>query len=131
MRSGWPSEDGRGNPPANQGHVPFGPEISWPGGYSSLEYANGDYRYSAPQAVAQPAAGHGAHPYAAFNGSGYGDDGYNDPGYQGPVAQDASVAVSPGVGFGEGGDGHVRFALVENEQRIAQACRSIRRLLSA
>jgi alanine-synthesizing transaminase len=46
------------------------------------------------------------------------------------LAQDASVAVSPGVGFGEGGDGHVRFALVENEQRIAQACRSIRRLLS-
>jgi alanine-synthesizing transaminase len=47
------------------------------------------------------------------------------------LAQDASVAVSPGVGFGEGGDGHVRFALVENEQRIAQACRSIRRLLAA
>jgi alanine-synthesizing transaminase len=47
------------------------------------------------------------------------------------LAQDASVAVSPGVGFGEGGDGHVRFALVENEQRIGQACRSIRRLLSA
>jgi alanine-synthesizing transaminase len=46
------------------------------------------------------------------------------------LAQDASVAVSPGVGFGEGGDGHVRFALVENEQRIAQASRSIRRLLS-
>jgi alanine-synthesizing transaminase len=47
------------------------------------------------------------------------------------LAQEASVAVSPGVGFGEGGNGHVRFALVENEQRIAQACRSIRRLLSA
>jgi len=78
-------------PPANQGHAPFGPEISWPGGYSSLEYANGDYRYSAPQA-AQPPAGQGAHPYAAFNGSGYGDDGYNDPGYQGPAAQDAGVA---------------------------------------
>jgi alanine-synthesizing transaminase len=46
------------------------------------------------------------------------------------LAQDASVAVSPGVGFGEGGDGHVRFALVENEQRIAQACRSIRKLLA-
>ena len=30
-----------------------------------------------------------------------------------------SVAVSPGIGFGAGGDGHVRFALVENEQRIA------------
>jgi alanine-synthesizing transaminase len=47
------------------------------------------------------------------------------------LAQEASVAVSPGVGFGEGGDGHVRFALVENEQRIAQACRSIRKLMSA
>jgi len=78
-------------PPANQGHAPFGPEISWPGGYSSLEYANGDYRYSAPQA-AQPPAGQGAHPYAAFNGPGYGDGGYSDPGYQGPAAQDAGVA---------------------------------------
>jgi alanine-synthesizing transaminase len=46
------------------------------------------------------------------------------------LAQEASVAVSPGVGFGDGGDGHVRFALVENEQRIGQACRSIRKLLS-
>ena len=41
------------------------------------------------------------------------------------------MAVSPGVGFGPGGDGHVRFALVENEQRIRQATRSIRRLLQA
>src|SRR5438132_6116850 len=47
------------------------------------------------------------------------------------LAQEANVAVSPGVGFGEGGDGHVRFALVENEQRIAQATRSIRRMLAA
>ena len=47
------------------------------------------------------------------------------------LAQEADVAVSPGIGFGEGGDGHVRFALVENEQRIAQATRSIRRMLSA
>jgi len=45
------------------------------------------------------------------------------------LARDAEVAVSPGIGFGEGGDGHVRFALVENEQRILQATRSIRRLL--
>jgi alanine-synthesizing transaminase len=45
------------------------------------------------------------------------------------LAQDASVAVSPGVGFGPGGEGHVRFALVENEQRIAQAVRGIRRFL--
>jgi len=46
------------------------------------------------------------------------------------LAEEASVAVSPGVGFGEGGEGYVRFALVENEQRIAQATRSIRRLLA-
>ncbi len=42
----------------------------------------------------------------------------------------ADVATSPGVGFGEGGDGHVRFALIENEQRIAQASRSLRRALA-
>jgi len=46
------------------------------------------------------------------------------------LARGADVAVSPGVGFGPGGDGHVRFALVENEQRIAQATRSIRKLLA-
>jgi alanine-synthesizing transaminase len=45
------------------------------------------------------------------------------------LAREADVAVSPGIGFGPGGDGHVRFALVENEQRINQATRSIRRLL--
>src|SRR4051812_34703190 len=45
------------------------------------------------------------------------------------LAREADVAVSPGIGFGEGGDGHVRFALVENEQRINQATRSIRKLL--
>jgi len=45
------------------------------------------------------------------------------------LAQEAGVAVSPGVGFGPGGEGHVRFALVENEQRIGQAVRGIRRLL--
>jgi alanine-synthesizing transaminase len=45
------------------------------------------------------------------------------------LARDAAVAVSPGIGFGAGGDGHVRFALVENEQRIGQATRAIRLLL--
>ena len=44
------------------------------------------------------------------------------------LAREADVAVSPGIGFGDGGDGHVRFALVENEQRIRQATRSIARL---
>jgi alanine-synthesizing transaminase len=43
---------------------------------------------------------------------------------------EAQVAVSPGIGFGERGEGHVRFALVENEQRIAQACRGIKTFLS-
>ncbi|MGH2811621.1 MAG: aminotransferase class I/II-fold pyridoxal phosphate-dependent enzyme [Actinomycetota bacterium] len=41
----------------------------------------------------------------------------------------AKVAVSPGIGFGRAGDGHVRFALVENEHRIAQAVRGIRSAL--
>jgi alanine-synthesizing transaminase len=39
------------------------------------------------------------------------------------------VAVSPGIGFGDGGDGHVRFSLVENEHRIRQAIRGIKRAL--
>jgi alanine-synthesizing transaminase len=41
----------------------------------------------------------------------------------------AGVAVSPGVGFGEYGEGYVRIALVENEQRIRQAARNIRKFL--
>jgi alanine-synthesizing transaminase len=45
------------------------------------------------------------------------------------LLREAHVAVSPGAGFGPDGDGHVRFALVENEQRINQATRSIARLL--
>jgi alanine-synthesizing transaminase len=43
------------------------------------------------------------------------------------LVNDCDVAVSPGVGFGPDGDGHVRFALIENEHRIAQAVRQIRR----
>jgi alanine-synthesizing transaminase len=45
------------------------------------------------------------------------------------LVQDAKVAVSPGMGFGPGGEGFVRFALVENEQRINQGIRGIRRAL--
>ena len=41
---------------------------------------------------------------------------------------DCNVAVSPGIGFGKNGDNFVRFALIENEQRILQASRSIRKL---
>ncbi len=47
------------------------------------------------------------------------------------LARGADVAVSPGIGFGPGGDEHVRFALVENEQRISQATRSIRKFLAS
>ncbi len=43
------------------------------------------------------------------------------------LLDNAAVAVSPGIGFGPSGDGHVRFALVENTQRIGQAVRNIRR----
>jgi alanine-synthesizing transaminase len=46
------------------------------------------------------------------------------------IVTDCDVAVSPGVGFGPSGDGHVRFALIENEQRIQQACRQLRKGLT-
>jgi alanine-synthesizing transaminase len=45
------------------------------------------------------------------------------------LVEKAEVAVSPGSGFGERGEGHVRIALVENEQRIRQAARNVRRFL--
>lgn len=45
------------------------------------------------------------------------------------LVEKAEVAVSPGIGFGDGGEGYVRLALVENEQRIRQAARNIRRFL--
>ena len=45
------------------------------------------------------------------------------------LLRQSKVAVSPGVGFGPSGDEHVRFALVENRQRIAQAVTSLRRTL--
>jgi alanine-synthesizing transaminase len=46
------------------------------------------------------------------------------------LLEEAKVAVSPGVGFGPTGDGHVRFALVENEHRIGQAVRGIKKALT-
>src|SRR5438477_525471 len=46
------------------------------------------------------------------------------------LVTEGKVAVAPGVGFGPGGDGHVRFALIENEQRIGQAVRSLRKVLT-
>lgn len=46
------------------------------------------------------------------------------------LVREAEVATSPGVGFGPGGEGHVRFALIENEQRTKQAIRNLRRALT-
>jgi alanine-synthesizing transaminase len=43
------------------------------------------------------------------------------------LLEKAEVAVSPGIGFGAGGEGYVRFALVENEHRLRQAIRGIKR----
>ena len=45
------------------------------------------------------------------------------------LLQEADIAVSPGIGFGEYGDNHVRIALVENEQRTRQAGRNLRRFM--
>jgi alanine-synthesizing transaminase len=45
------------------------------------------------------------------------------------LVEKADVAVAPGIGFGEHGDDYVRIAIVENEQRIRQAARNIRRFL--
>jgi alanine-synthesizing transaminase len=46
------------------------------------------------------------------------------------LVREAQVALSPGVGFGPGGEGYVRFALIENEQRTHQALRNLRRTLT-
>ena len=46
------------------------------------------------------------------------------------MVEEAKVAVNPGIGFGVGGEGFVRFALIENEQRIGQAVRGIRKALT-
>jgi alanine-synthesizing transaminase len=46
------------------------------------------------------------------------------------LVREADVATSPGMGFGPGGDGHVRFALIENEQRTGQAIRNLRKALT-
>ena len=61
-------------------------------------------------------------------------DGYADRGsleFAKTLLAEAKVAVSPGIGFGPSGEGFVRFALVENEERIRQAVRGIRRFLEA
>jgi len=47
------------------------------------------------------------------------------------LLKEANVAVAPGVGFGEYGEGYLRFGLVENTQRIRQALRGIKAFLAA
>ena len=47
------------------------------------------------------------------------------------MLREAKVAVSPGIGFGQYGDDHVRFALIENEHRTRQALRNLRRMLKS
>jgi alanine-synthesizing transaminase len=44
------------------------------------------------------------------------------------VLKEAKVAVSPGIGFGQYGDDHVRFALIENEHRTRQALRGLKKM---
>ena len=46
------------------------------------------------------------------------------------LLSEAHVAVAPGVGFGEMGEGYVRIALVENEQRLRQAARGVKKMLA-
>jgi alanine-synthesizing transaminase len=46
------------------------------------------------------------------------------------LLEHAKVAVAPGLGFGEYGEGYVRIALVENEHRIRQAARNVKKFLS-
>jgi hypothetical protein len=107
--------------PADPRGAPFGPEVSWPAGYSGQEYRDGDYRYYPEPAAQPPAAAQGAHPYGAFTGAGYGDGGYSDPGYQGPAAQDAGIAGTrtvrgfvesdprqPGYGYPAAGAGYAQ-----------------------
>ena len=47
------------------------------------------------------------------------------------LLEKAKVSVSPGIGFGDYGDGYVRFALIENESRIRQAVRGIKAMFKA
>ena len=47
------------------------------------------------------------------------------------MLSDAKVCVSPGIGFGDYGDDHVRFALIENQDRIRQAVRGIKAMFRA
>jgi alanine-synthesizing transaminase len=46
------------------------------------------------------------------------------------LLSEAKVAAAPGIGFGPGGEGYARFALIENRQRLRQAARNIARVLN-
>jgi alanine-synthesizing transaminase len=46
------------------------------------------------------------------------------------LLREAEVAVAPGIGFGEYGEGYVRLGLVENEHRIRQAARGVKRVMT-
>jgi alanine-synthesizing transaminase len=52
--------------------------------------------------------------------------GMGSMGFTKKLLDDAKIAVAPGIGFGDYGDGHVRIALIENEHRLRQAVRGIR-----
>ncbi|HEX3960346.1 MAG TPA: hypothetical protein VHZ03_27535 [Trebonia sp.] len=116
MRSGWPSQDDSGSHPSGQRQVPFGPDISWPGGYTGLENRDGDHRYPAQPATpqypgqqyspghqypSQPTAAlpappnHGEHPYASYNTASAAGYGANGEGYAQP-APDAFGYGDPG-----------------------------------
>ncbi len=56
--------------------------------------------------------------------------GMNSVDFSMKMIREAEVAVSPGSGFGEGGEGYVRFALIENEQRTKQALKNIKKLMN-
>ena len=47
------------------------------------------------------------------------------------LKMEAKVAVSPGIGFGDYGEGYVRFSLIENEHRIKQSVRNIKKFISS
>ncbi len=57
-------------------------------------------------------------------------EGVGSLGFAKALMERAGVAVAPGVGFGEYGEGYVRIGLVENEHRIRQAARNVKRLLA-
>ena len=59
----------------------------------------------------------------------YRAEGFGSLDFAKHLITEAEVATSPGVGFGEGGDGHVRFALIENELRTRQAIHNLKRAL--